>query len=354
VRDLSCDVLVVGGGPAGASVARAAAAAGADVVLAERRNVIGRPVRCAEYIPAMLAGQADVGREYVVQEVQGLRAYLDGECIQDLAAPGYMINRDVFDQALAKAAEKAGARVLVGCAAIGRGDDGRVRLRCVDGSEAWVAPRVVVGADGPFSRVARWAGISGNRCLPAVQVRLPLRRPLTHTHVHFGEAYPAGYAWLFPKGNEANVGIGMVCRPGSFGLAATLRDFVREMVRAGLVADGPGTGTCGWAPVAGRDTFVVGDTALVGDAAGHTHPITGAGVFQAVVGGAMAGRWAARAAHERDVTLLRGYAKEWAEFYGETLAHAEQRRRLWEGHAGPVGEIIRRCWIGFREYYVED
>ncbi|MBR4747162.1 MAG: FAD-dependent monooxygenase, partial [Desulfovibrio sp.] len=54
-REYRCEALVVGAGPAGASAAKAMAQAGIDVLVLERRKVIGRPVRCAEYIPAPLA-----------------------------------------------------------------------------------------------------------------------------------------------------------------------------------------------------------------------------------------------------------------------------------------------------------
>ena len=51
-----CSILVCGAGPAGSSAALAAARAGAGVLVLERRRLVGVPVRCAEYIPAPLAG----------------------------------------------------------------------------------------------------------------------------------------------------------------------------------------------------------------------------------------------------------------------------------------------------------
>ena len=65
----------------------------------------------------------------------------------------------------------------------------------------------------------------------------------------------------------------------------------------------------------------------------------------------MAGTWAARAAAAGDVGLLGGYEAEWNDFYGEALARAASRRRLLEAHPGPLADILKHCWIGFREYY---
>ena len=183
MRVLNCDVLVVGGGPAGSSAARAAALAGASVIVAERRRIVGRPVRCAEYIPAMLVGQANVGDEYIVQRTTGMRSFLHGRCIQDMSAPGCVIDREMFDQALARAAVSSGARILPGHAAVGRegGAGGRVLLSAPNSATVGLSAKVVIGADGPVSRVARWLGLPRPHCLPSIQVRLPLLEPLEHS-----------------------------------------------------------------------------------------------------------------------------------------------------------------------------
>ena len=71
------------------------------------------------------------------------------------------------------------------------------------------------------------------------------------------------------------------------------------------------------------------------------------------MGGKMAGKWAARAALTGDLTLLDRYEAEWNEFYGDALERGFSRRQLLERHPGKLEDIIRRCWIGFREYYGE-
>ena len=94
-------VLVVGAGPAGSSAALAVATAGLRVGMVERRSAIGIPVQCAEYIPAPLMGEIDVGRDFVVQAIRGMRTFLpDGE-ITEMRAPGFTVARDLFDQVLA-------------------------------------------------------------------------------------------------------------------------------------------------------------------------------------------------------------------------------------------------------------
>ena len=350
---LHYDVLIVGAGPAGSSAARAAAQAGASVALVERRSAVGVPVRCAEYIPAMLVGQADVGKDYIAQATLGMRSYLHGHRIQDMTAPGYVIHRDKFDQALASAAADAGAHVLLGHSVLGRegGQGSCVMLSTPTGGMTSIKAKVVIGADGPHSRVAQWVGLPNTHCLPSIQVRLPLCKTLDHTCIYFDESITAGYAWLFPKGDVANVGLGMLRQRHTPGLRRVLRRFVRGLSALGLVYDEPLSFTGGWIPAGPPRPCVSGDILLAGDAAGHTHPITGAGIFQAVMGGQMAGRWAARAVRENSLDVLQGYADEWNDFYGDVLSHAYNRRLDWEGFSGVLDQSINRFWIGFREYY---
>lgn len=353
METLRCDVLVVGAGPAGSCAAREAAKAGADVLVVERRRRVGLPVQCAEYIPAPLLGEAGVGRDCVVQEVAGMRAWLHGRCIQELAAPGFTIRRDRFDQALADSARQAGARYLLDTAAVSL--DGRtLAARRGDGSHLAITAGVIVGADGPRSRVGRAMGSINRHCLPAAQFRVRLTEPLTRTEVFFDDRLHGGYAWLFPKGEQANLGLGMLRPgPGLPGIVAVLRALWAELRAKGRIAGEPLGSCAGWIPAEAPRRVVAGGVLLAGDAAGHTHPITGAGIFQAVLGGKMAGAWAARAALSGDTGLLAGYQDAWDDFYGETLARAHVRRQLLESRPGDLESVIRRCWVGFREYYAD-
>jgi digeranylgeranylglycerophospholipid reductase len=106
---LEYDLLVVGAGPAGCAVACEAAKAGLCVLVVERKSTVGVPVRCAEYVPAPLVGELGLGRAFVVQPVKGMKSILpDGE-VKETVAPGFTVRRDLLDQAMAHAAQEAGA-----------------------------------------------------------------------------------------------------------------------------------------------------------------------------------------------------------------------------------------------------
>ncbi|MEJ2041157.1 MAG: NAD(P)/FAD-dependent oxidoreductase [Desulfosarcinaceae bacterium] len=352
MTELACDVLVVGGGPAGATAARAAAGRGVRVLLVERRARIGLPVQCAEYIPAMLLGEAGVGRGFVVQAVKGMKTYLPGRSARVSLTPGYIIRRDLFDQALVSRARAAGVEVVTATRAAGMEPDGTVHLAMKDGRRHRVRPAIVIGADGPHSTVARWVGAPNRHLLPAVQVTVPLAKPLDYTEVYFDPAIYAGYGWLFPKGELANVGLGMR-RDGHAQepIGRVLDRFAADLRRKGRIAGPPVRQTAGWIPAEPVRQAVYGRVALVGDAAGHTHAITGAGVFAAVACGRIAGQWAGRAARGNDPELLQYYDREWQDLMALTLTRAFERRRCMESAWDDFDATIHKCWVAYREYY---
>ncbi len=100
---------------------------------------------------------------------------------------------------------------------------------------------------------------------------------------------------------------------------------------------------------------VFGNTLLVGDAAGHAHPITGAGILNAVIGGEIAGRVAAEAVAKGDLRYLENYEIEWRETFGKTLSYGAYKRKYLEENWNKPGvdfeALIRKTWVDFREYY---
>ncbi len=348
----SCDVLVVGAGPAGGAAALAAARRGANVWLAERKPVVGTPVRCAEYIPAPLLGRLDMGTSFIVQRTETMKTVLPGEPVREIRAPGFMINRDVFDQSLVQAAQNAGCRVMLSTRVCRRVSDQTVLLKGSSGRDMEVRAAVIIGADGPRSTVGRWVGAVNRHLLPGIQATLPLTSPMDWTEVHFHPKFYAGYGWLFPKGKMANVGIGLKKPPNQdFNLRRLLDEFIDRLRREGNVSGDPARYTAGWIPADPVRPAVYGNVALAGDAAGHAHPITGAGIANAVICGDMAGKWAARAAASGDVSLLKQYDAQWRDFLEPPHDRAFRRRMDMEAGWRDFPEIVKSCWVAFRGYY---
>jgi len=347
-----CDILVIGAGPAGSSAALAAAREGVSVLLVERGQTVGVPVRCAEYIPKALLGELPFSdRSFVVQQVDSMRTILPDGATHQTKAPGLMIQRDRFDRLLAESAIEEGVELLLGTRFL-EPKDGFVVLKGPDGSFFRIRAKVIIGADGPRSSVGRWIGSPVKRLIPAIQVKGLLTAPMDHTEIYFNPKIYGGYAWVFPKGGEANVGLAVVRgSKWSIPLKSALEWFLDVLRSNGIIKGEPHSLIVGWIPAEPVTTSVKRNMILVGDAAGQTHPITGAGVPQAVMCGRLAGYWAARAVIEDNLNLLNRYDREWREDYGDSLEWACERRELLEANWERLADILPKCWVAFREYY---
>lgn len=342
------DVLVVGAGPAGCAAAKTAAAEGARVLMVERRIVVGLPVQCAEYVPAQIVGYAPVPEHCIAQRIHTLRTHLpDGE-IAETPAAGYVLDRARFDKALAVAACQAGAEIWTGARAIERTERGVHIQR--GGQTAEVECRVIIGADGPRSTVGKWIGQTNAEFIDAVQVEVVLPEPRDFTEIYFDPVCRGGYGWLFPKGETANVGVGV-----SRGMGGDPQAALDHILKQLGIAPGRIIGrTAGPVPSGGTVARMrVDEVLLVGDAAGHTHPVTGAGIFSAVVSGTLAGQAAAKAV-QGELAALHEYEREWTAFMAGPLRHALNKRRHldahWSDDPAALSDAVKQDWIAFKAY----
>ncbi len=347
----TCDVLVVGAGPAGSVAARTAARRGVSVLLAERRRRVGVPVRCAEFVPLPVSKHLDLSnRDITVQPVRAMRTFLPGADPKENLFPGVIIRRERFDQELARLAVEAGVVLVTGLQVYRSTPEG---IRAWDGHrEVAIRSRVIVGADGPCSQVARWMGQTPGPFLVAAQVSLKLSRPLDHTRIYFHPEISGGYGWVFPKGDRANLGVGLDAGQ-SRNLRITLDGFKRERMEEGLVeaAEKPAGG--GLVPVGGLKGLWLENLILAGDAAGTCHPISGAGVGNALISGELAGEAAAAAVLQGTSGPLAGYRDELHDLLGPSLARAAAKRKKMIRHWKRMdfAELIKENWIAFKEYY---
>ena len=212
------DVVVIGAGPAGSIAARTCAQAGLRVLLAEKRQEIGSPVRCAEAV-----GKETVA-DFIPLDPQWIAAEVDhfsltnslGDVIHfPPLETTLVLERKIFDRELAHAAAQAGAEVIVKARAAGFIKNGAglegVQL-VVQGQPREVHCKIVIGADGTEAQSTRWASLKSNPQLKdyysAAQYLLTdVKVDQTVCQYHLGWSIaPAGYAWVFPKGrNTANV-----------------------------------------------------------------------------------------------------------------------------------------------------
>ena len=341
------DVLVVGGGPAGAAASYWLAEAGHDVVCVERKQ-FPRDKTCGDGLtPRAVKQIADMGlydRLGDYHRFNGLRAVahdisLELPWPQHPVYPdhGFVIRRRDLDQMVAEHAEKAGATLFQGTEAVEpvvRG--GLVRGAVVKDKESGerrkLHARYVVIADGANSRFGRALGTARNRSYPqGMAIRTYFESPLhaepwiesaLDVRDRNGRSLP-GYGWIFPVGDGTiNVGIGLL---------STFRDF-KSVNTSHLMAEwaatlpkyweiDPESPTCaptgGRIPMAGSIQPKVGPTwAVVGDAAGSTNPFNGEGIDYAYETGRMVAGLLDEALTTGDGLALQRYPQLLADEYG--------------------------------------
>jgi digeranylgeranylglycerophospholipid reductase len=365
-------VLVVGAGPAGSSAAAAAARHGAVTLLVEAKSRIGEQPHCGEFVPKELFVECGLDRGSVVQAVEAMETLIvdlsedamskaassgrtarAGTLVRDRVeqpSPGYLVDRPRFDRELAREAAAVGAQVFSSVRLVGR--DGGAWLVRREGRELRVHARFVIAADGAVSSVAAALGEPAPEVIRGVQVEAPLDRPMNKTCVFLSRDFVGGYGWLFPKGSVANVGLGVVSRR-DVSPSALLDRLVEWLVSLGVIRRGVLARSSGVIPVSGpRERLVRGNVIFCGDAAGLTHPVTGAGIAQAVVSGAHAGRAAGLALRSGGHEPVDSYEKEMLGRYRGVLMHALSKRRLmnrlWD--AADFRSTCEQTWIGFRGY----
>ncbi|WP_456418623.1 geranylgeranyl reductase family protein [Methanocaldococcus infernus] len=339
----SYDIIVVGAGPGGSCSAYASSKLGAKTLLVEKSQEIGEPVRCAEAIPGLENLGIELDSSFIRSEVNGGYIFTPSGrkiLVESDKAKGYVVERKIFDKYLAIRAANAGAKVAVKSNVVGLERDGDEWLVDIEylGEIYKVRSKIVIAADGVESNIAEYAGLRSKKkplevCSCAefemVNVELIDKNKL---EFYFGnEIAKGGYAWIFPKGDAANVGLGV--RDKKKKAINYLYDFLEnELVRDRLKNATPIELKVGGAPVSGpiEKTYTDG-LLVVGDAAGQISPLTGGGIYLAMDCGLIAGEVAGEAIKNKDWSeeFLKTYEERWKEkYYNMLMNHLKYRKVL--------------------------
>lgn len=260
---------VVGAGPAGSTAARLLSEMGHDVILIDRKEVVGVPKQCAEGLFAgCLPDFTTASGDFLTGKIRYLQVVFPNLASYRVRCDLQMLDRPKFDQHLLRLAEGSGAEVALG-EKVERvlPESGEVFL---SGGEV-IRAETIVGADGPASRVAKSMGIK-NRLLPAAQVEIAWPQDdAIYAYIDHDLPKSPYSCWIFPK-NEAGT-----ANVGSFGTVPTLEAFISKYRIEGEIVEKNG----GSIPLGVAGRLQQGRVVLIGDAGGLTNPFTGGGLYPA-------------------------------------------------------------------------
>ena len=328
MSDFDRDVIVIGGGPAGSTVARYAADGGANVLVIDGRDPIGTPLQCGELVPSndemrrLCPSVPNMDDLFQTPAAAISRHSKKMHLVPPSGKPlkfdfdGYVLNRVAHDEFLVELAKKSGAEFLIN-ARVEKVEENRVLLRNGDSYSA----KIIVDAGGHNGPIRRdyWTEKS---------IKIPVKFVLVEgdfgnaVELHFGSMAPGGYAWMFPKENGANIGLGI---QRSFAKGRSLNQYTEDFVsKYGGEITFNGAGSL---PMSGTiKKFVKGNYMLVGDSAGMVLPSNGAGITIAMIGGRIAGQVIAENISKG--TPLEEYEIRWKKQMGKVMRNSKRSFKM--------------------------
>ena len=342
----SCDVAVVGAGPAGSCAAYESSKAGFRTIVLEEDRTVGVPIQCGEGLSAKAFENLGIQPQdsFVARRIGRFVLYFPDGSSAGIRTRGFTLHRDLFDQYLADRAVDAGATLVTSAKAVGyERSSSTLRIATEKGVEE-VKCRILIGCDGPKSRVAEWSGLMRREAwktglIRAYELRIQGVSSDSFDFYFSPELAPGGYLWVFPKGeNFSNVGIATFA-PDS---VRRLNEFMERNGFRGQVMKR----IAGVIPAKGPLERSYGDGVMVaGDAAGQTNPLFFGGIHTAMLCGRLAGQTAseALAAGDTSAAFLERYEERWRELpLGDSslLKSAEVLYDLSEHQLNRLGGIL--------------
>ncbi len=300
---ISCDVLVVGAGPAGSMAARSAARGRTKTIFIDKKEEVGVPVQCAEGVGKYLFPYLPfkIPKNYLTWKIDGITFQVEDITIERKGGlwEGYTINREKFDKWLSNLAISAGAELRTNTELIHLELDkeNNVRKATVRVSKKVIEiePDVIIAADGVESTVLKLLGSYNPKKGDIAEVyswemkNLKLHNPHME-QIYLGDFTPGGYAYIFPKSRTvANVGVGGIMKEKElkryFHEFLELESVKKQVKNADYVVEK--TKKAVWGGITGE--WVQGNVLVAGDAANHNLKPFIEGILPSSISGHLAG-----------------------------------------------------------------
>lgn len=348
------DVLVVGASAAGSSTGFFCSQNGVKVLMVEKKKTVGFPVKCGEFIPTLESIKKMLPHSNYVEKVYSLipeeavsnktkkiRFYSPSNHCFEFNFDGLVLKRDVLERLIVEKALNLGAKIytssLVRLVTNKNGEFKNILVKgpYVDGI---LKAKIIVGADGYPSNIAKWMGLKDGYKLN--DIALAVQKTMVNVDVEedtvemfSGSLYaPKGYAWIIPKGGKiANVGLGIRLSHFRSAYRRKVLDYLNHFIRRHPIASKKlfKAKTLNFSaklvPVGGIVKETQKDNVLlVGDAAGLVLAINGSGIPTAMLSGFIAGRLIAKYLNNKQ--SLNVYREHLEKELGKTISRSVKYR----------------------------
>lgn len=285
------DVIVAGLGPAGANAAYHLGCAGIRTMAIEKK-MLPREKICAGGIPIKVADLLNFDFSSAVeQEITSAAINFRRDKKVEVKRNynlGYVVNRSIFDHLLALRAQKAGVRILEGESLKKVSELGPKMIEVKTNRDTYRC-QALIGADGARGSSARILGCeTGQATFIGLEVHVSYEHSFIRNHVnklgfYFGYL-PAGYGWIFPRREDASVGIGIPMKHARQA-RNLLADFLESLgLSRDLTYKAKGHALPAYSPFS-RRPFCRRNILIAGDAASFIDPVTGEGIYYALLSG---------------------------------------------------------------------
>ena len=286
------DVVIIGAGPAGLTTAARLAAHGHDVVVLEEHPEVGRPVHCTGVLGLEAFDELDLPR-HAILAITGEASFRYGHgepvCVETERIKAAILDRWVFDDALAVRARDRGAEIRTGSRVDGLSVDAAGVTVAVRGQGAAVRARACVLACGANYRFNRELGLGVPRVfVQTAQIEMPFPQ-LSRIDIRLGrDLAPGGFAWAVPfmRHDQSFARLGLFCDTGA---ARRFQAFTQQMAaESGVDSASIPEPRLKMLPLGPVKRTVAERVVAVGDAAGMVKPTTGGGIYYSILSGALA------------------------------------------------------------------
>lgn len=345
------DVVIVGAGPAGSTAAKFLSEKGVKVLLLDKSK-FPRDKLCGGGIPVRVLKEFKY-----IEEKDLIESYIYGGCVHSPSQKykvklqknepfSAMVLRKKFDYGLVKFAIDAGTTFMDGKSAAGiRIFSDKATISFTDKTS--IESKIVIGADGVWSAVAKQSGLSQNckNIGMSIVCEYPMgakmldyyftEKRIAHIHQNIGGI--KGYGWVFPKKKHVNLGI---CefesintkRNSKLNFKKIYESYVQILKENKVIPNSLKIGKIRGAalPIRPLEKTYADRVILCGDAAGLINPFTGAGIDYAMSSGKIAANVIADALEAGVTTerFLSRYQTIWKKDFGrdiQTLLRVQKR-----------------------------